>query len=67
LLSFSAHTQRGVADTEWQHLVREQRIMADGRLPPIEPIVLYNGDARWRAAVDLAELIGLPTDSPMWR
>ncbi len=41
--------------------------MADGRLPPIEPIVLYNGDARWRAAVDLAELIALPTDSAMWR
>lgn len=27
------------------------------RLPPIFPIVLYNGDGRWGAATDLAELI----------
>jgi hypothetical protein len=51
----------------WQHLVREGRLTADGRLPPILPIVLYNGDARWRAAVDLAALIGLPEGSAMWR
>ncbi len=51
----------------WQHLVREQRLLTDGRLPPILPIVLYNGDARWRAAVDLGELIGLSAGSAMWR
>jgi predicted transposase YdaD len=51
----------------WQHLVREQRLLPDGRLPPILPIVLYNGVPRWRAAVDLAALIGLPEDSAMWR
>jgi hypothetical protein len=37
----------------WQPLVREQRLLPDGRLPPILPIVLYNGDARWRPTVDL--------------
>ncbi len=41
--------------------------MPDGRLPPILPVVLYNGDPRWRAPVDLADLIGLPEASPMWR
>jgi hypothetical protein len=51
----------------WQHLVREQRLLPDGRLPPILPIVLYNGVPRWRAAVDLGELIGLPAGSAMWR
>jgi hypothetical protein len=51
----------------WQHLVREKRLMTDGRLPPILPIVLYNGDPRWRAPVDLAELIGLPADAALWR
>jgi hypothetical protein len=51
----------------WQHLVREKRLLADGKLPPILPIVLYNGDPRWRAAVDLTELIGLPADSALWR
>lgn len=28
-----------------------------GKLPPIFPIVLYNGDARWTAVTDLADLI----------
>ncbi len=51
----------------WQQLVREQRLLPDGRLPPILPIVLYNGDLRWRAAADLAELIGLPAGSALWR
>ena len=27
------------------------------KLPPIFPIVLYNGDRRWRAPVEIAELI----------
>jgi predicted transposase YdaD len=30
----------------WQQLVREQRLMPDGRLPPVLPVVLYHGDAR---------------------
>ncbi len=51
----------------WQQLVREQRLMPDGRLPPILPVVLYNGEPRWRAPVDLRDLIGLPEASPMWR
>ena len=51
----------------WQQLVREQRLMPDGRLPPILPIVLYNGDPRWRAPVELRDLVGLAEASPMWR
>jgi len=51
----------------WQQLVREQLLMPDGRLPPILPVVLYNGDPRWRAPVELGELIGLPDASPMWQ
>jgi len=51
----------------WQQLVREQRLMPDGRLPPILPIVLYNGDPRWRAPVKLRDLVGLPEASPMWQ
>lgn len=50
----------------WQQLVREQRLMPDGRLPPILPIVLYNGDPRWRAPVKLRDLVGLSEASPMW-
>jgi len=50
----------------WQQLVREQRLLPDGRLPAILPIVLYNGDPRWRAPLELRDLIGLPETSPMW-
>ncbi|WP_295543107.1 hypothetical protein [uncultured Thiohalocapsa sp.] len=31
--------------------------MADGAVPPLVPILLYNGASRWSAAVELAELI----------
>jgi hypothetical protein len=51
----------------WQQLVREQRLPAHGRLPPILPVVLYNGDARWRAPVALRALVALPETSPVWR
>jgi hypothetical protein len=30
----------------WQHLLTEKRLLPDGRLPPILPVVLYNGDRR---------------------
>ena len=40
----------------YQDLIRSQSLYQD-RLPPILPIVLYNGDVRWKAAVDLSALI----------
>jgi hypothetical protein len=51
----------------WQQLIREQRLLPDGRLPPILPVVLYNGDPRWRAPIELRDLIGLPDASPLWQ
>ncbi len=50
----------------WQHLVTERRLPPDGRLPPVLPVVLYNGDRRWSAALALDALVGLPADSPLW-
>ena len=41
----------------YQELVRNDALDAGGRLPPVLPVVLYNGDSRWRAAVDVGELI----------
>jgi hypothetical protein len=41
----------------YQDLIAQGQLAADGGLPPVLPIVLYNGDPRWNAAVDLAELI----------
>ncbi|HEY0556079.1 MAG TPA: Rpn family recombination-promoting nuclease/putative transposase, partial [Thermoanaerobaculia bacterium] len=39
-----------------QELIRTQRLKASDRLPPILPIVLYNGKRTWRAPVDLLSL-----------
>jgi len=51
----------------WQQLVREKRLLPDGKLPPILPVVLYNGDPRWRTPRALHTLIGLPKTSPLWQ
>ncbi len=51
----------------WQQAVRDKRLPPDGRLPPVFPIVLYNGDPRWRAPLSLDSLVALPPDSPLWR
>lgn len=47
----------------WQHLVKEKRLSPDGLLPPVFPLVLYNGDLRWTATEDLASLISVPMGS----
>ena len=41
----------------YQELVRNDALDAGGRLPPVLPVVLYNGEARWKAAVEVGELI----------
>ena len=41
----------------YQELVRNDALDAGGRLPAVLPVVLYNGEARWRAAVEVGELI----------
>jgi hypothetical protein len=51
----------------WQQLVNEKSLLADGRLPTILPVVLYNGDRRWGAPLALHELVGLQGDSPLWQ
>jgi hypothetical protein len=51
----------------WQHLARAREIAPDGMLPPVLPVVIYNGDTRWLAPVALRDLFGLPDGSPLWR
>ncbi|MBA3700485.1 MAG: Rpn family recombination-promoting nuclease/putative transposase [Planctomycetes bacterium] len=41
----------------WQDLIAQKTIPADGLLPPVLPIVLYNGDRPWTAPRHLRELI----------
>ena len=41
----------------YQDIIKQGAVLADGRLPPVLPIVLYNGNRRWTAATDVFELI----------
>jgi predicted transposase/invertase (TIGR01784 family) len=41
----------------YQDLVRHRQLTPSGKLPPVLPLVLYNGVARWGAARELADLI----------
>lgn len=73
LLEFQSNSDRWMAlrvlvyaSLLWQHLLTEKRPPPDGRLPPILPVVLYNGDRRWAAPLALRELILLPGDLPLW-
>jgi hypothetical protein len=53
----------------YQDLIRMGQLSSAGRLPPVLPIVLYNGNRRWDAPVEVADLIvpapkGLDAYSP---
>jgi len=43
----------------YQEIIRQDDngALADNKLPPVLPVVLYNGIPRWQSAVDVAELI----------
>ena len=48
------------------HLIREDKLQPDGLLPPVYPVVIYNGERRWTAKTDLRELIGRGPDGRPW-
>ena len=41
----------------YQDLVRGKQLGLSGRLPPVLPIVLYNGERPWQAAVEVGDLV----------
>ena len=41
----------------WQDLIKEGAIRRGDTLPPVFPLVLYNGNKAWRAPTDVAELL----------
>ncbi|MDC8760271.1 Rpn family recombination-promoting nuclease/putative transposase [Janthinobacterium fluminis] len=45
-----------------QDLVKRHELSRQGKLPPILPVVLYNGAAPWRASTDLAQLMLAPPE-----
>lgn len=44
----------------YQDLIRQGLVGEDGKLPPVLPIVLYNGKPRWSAATEIGEVIDTP-------
>jgi hypothetical protein len=41
----------------YQYLIETQKLKATDKLPPVLPLVIYNGSKRWKAAQDISELI----------
>jgi len=41
----------------YQDLIKHHQLTSTGKLPPVLPVVLYNGVALWGAALEIAELI----------
>jgi len=50
----------------YQQLIKEKKITASQQLPPVFPLVLYNGDAKWQSPTDLKSLIDLPKSAKLW-
>ncbi|MEO5333258.1 MAG: Rpn family recombination-promoting nuclease/putative transposase [Magnetococcus sp. YQC-5] len=50
----------------YQQLVDERKWKSSGGLPPVLPIVIYNGEPRWSATTNLRDLIQLAEGSPLW-
>ena len=52
----------------YQYLVDTQEMTAEDKLPPVLPIVIYNGSTRWNAAQDVSELVTeVPNDLDKYR
>lgn len=47
----------------YQNLIAHQQLDPGNRLPSIFPIVIYNGERRWTAPLDLSQLITPPSGS----
>lgn len=41
----------------YQELAKQKQLTGEGRLPPVLPLVLYNGEKVWRAPLRMEELI----------
>jgi len=49
----------------YQHLIREKQFTKNKQLPPVFPLVLYNGDQPWSYSTELADGIALPPASAL--
>jgi predicted transposase/invertase (TIGR01784 family) len=44
----------------YQDLIKHRQLTASKQLPPVLPLVLYNGRERWQAALNICDLIPTP-------
>lgn len=51
----------------YQDLIRRNESLPGRLLPPVLPIVLYNGETKWKAPVDVESLIAHDADFPVPR
>ncbi|MCX4030135.1 Rpn family recombination-promoting nuclease/putative transposase [Endozoicomonas sp. SM1973] len=52
----------------YQDLIKAKQLPKPRTLPPVFPIVLYNGDSRWRAPTQLSDLIQpMPEPLRQWQ
>ena len=72
LLEFQSRSDRWMAlrlmnyvGLLWQELVRSRQLTADKRLPPVFPLVIYNGRSRWSAPRLLQPLLAAPADGAL--
>jgi predicted transposase/invertase (TIGR01784 family) len=54
---FMAVRMMGYVAALYQDLISRGELIPDGQLPLVIPLVVYNGDRRWRAPLELSELI----------
>lgn len=62
-MAVRAQTYQGLL---WQQVIDECKLKAGERLPPLLLLVLYNGQARWRAPTQIRKLIALSRGSALW-
>ncbi len=58
---FMAVRIAGYISLLYQDLIRSQKFTSKDLLPPVLPIVLYNGKYRWHAPIQLSQLIEVHT------
>ncbi|MDY0073346.1 MAG: Rpn family recombination-promoting nuclease/putative transposase [Thauera sp.] len=51
----------------YQDLIKARQIKPGDKLPPVFPLVLYNGQPRWQASQEIADLIAAPASLKRWR
>jgi len=51
----------------WQQLIDEKQLGPRGKLPPLLPVIVFNGTPRWKSPVAVRDLVELPRRSALWR